>query len=413
MERLAQHIESLIFTTEQPISLKEIRSCLETVFEQKFKETDLLATLESLKSKYQVEKFAFEIVEVADGYQFLTKGDYFQTIATYLKINAKKKLSRAAMETLSLIAYKQPVTKSSMEKIRGVSCDYSVQKLLEKELITIIGRSDGPGRPLLYGTSAKFMDYMGIKNLNELPKIKDFKTPENEIGEAAPIEESENIQHTPLTDQGTPPAEANPDAATLQKEAPESPEHPNDQPEQALDVENQEAENVTEQDDSAITEEQETPESNKEAIQQDENSVSQNQETENVTEQDNPAITEEQETPVPNTETTQQDENSVSQSQEAENITEQNDPTITEEQETPVPNTETTQQDENSVSQHQEAENVTEQDDPAITEEQETPAPNVELTEQNESSAVENKEDLADNIVTPLPENSKKDSEEE
>jgi len=89
------------------------------------------------------------------------------------------------METLAIIAYKQPVTKSELEEIRGVSCDYALQKLLEKELVLITGRSESPGRPLLYGTSDKFMDYMGIRSLNDLPRPKDFKETENVIGEAS------------------------------------------------------------------------------------------------------------------------------------------------------------------------------------------------------------------------------------
>jgi segregation and condensation protein B len=190
VEYLAQHIESLIFTTEHAISFDEINNCLEETFETKFKKQDIEKALEFLIKRYQDEEFAFEIIEIAEGYQFLTKGAYHQTVGTYLKQTTKKRLSRAAIETLSIIAYKQPVSKGEMEKIRGVSCDYSVQKLLEKELVTILGRSEGPGRPLMYGTSEKFMDYFGIKSLKELPKPKDFKAPENEIGEAAPIEET-------------------------------------------------------------------------------------------------------------------------------------------------------------------------------------------------------------------------------
>ncbi len=195
MEHLAQHVESLIFTSESAISLKEIKSCLENIIGVPLKDGQIESAIEELKERYAAAEFSFEVVEMAEGYQFLTKADYFQTIATYLKLTTKKRLSRAAMETLAIISYKQPVTKSSMEQIRGVSCDYSVQKLLEKELIVIAGRSDGPGRPLLYGTSAKFMDYMGIKDLNEMPKLKDFKTADNEIGEAAPIEETTNLEN--------------------------------------------------------------------------------------------------------------------------------------------------------------------------------------------------------------------------
>ena len=193
MKLLAQHIESLIFSSEHPIGFEDIQICLEETFETAFKKEVLEEAIAQITEKYKEEQFSFEIVEISKGYQFLTKGAYFNTIATYLKQTTKKKLSRAALETLALVAYKQPVTKGEMEKIRGVSCDYSIQKLLEKELVTISGRSEGPGRPLLYGTSEKFMDYFGMKSLADLPKPKDFKMPDNEIGEAAPIEETSSI----------------------------------------------------------------------------------------------------------------------------------------------------------------------------------------------------------------------------
>jgi segregation and condensation protein B len=100
-----------------------------------------------------------------------------------LKQQSRRRLSNSALETLSIIAYKQPVIKSEIEKIRGVNCDYSIQKLLEKELIEIRGKSDAVGRPLIYGTSAKFMEYFGINDLKDLPTPKDFAPEENTIGE--------------------------------------------------------------------------------------------------------------------------------------------------------------------------------------------------------------------------------------
>ncbi len=190
MDQLAQHIESIVFVSESPISLKEIKSCLEETFETKFKKPALEKAIEGLKDKYQAAQFSFEFLEIAGGFQFLTKPAFHNSVGTLLRQNNKRRLSRAALETLSIIAYKQPVPKSEMEKIRGVSCDYSVQKLLEKELVAIIGRSDAPGRPLLYGTSEKFMDYFGLKSLEDMPKPKDFKDPDNEIGEQAPIDEA-------------------------------------------------------------------------------------------------------------------------------------------------------------------------------------------------------------------------------
>ena len=189
MDHLEQHIESLIFTSESPITVNEIRNCLKDSFDSKFKKGPIEKALVSLQEKYQQEHFSFELVEIAGGFQFLTKTSYHNTIGTYLKQKTKKRLSKAALETLSIIAYKQPVIKSEMEKIRGVSCDYAVQKLLEKELVSIVGRGDGPGKPLHYGTSAKFMDYFGLKNIEDLPQPKDFREPDNEIGEKAPIDE--------------------------------------------------------------------------------------------------------------------------------------------------------------------------------------------------------------------------------
>lgn len=189
MDYLKQHIESLIFATDEPIPLTDVRKALEESFDTKFKDEEVEAAIRELQERYRSDEFAFELVEIAEGFQYLTKAPFHKTVGIYLKQTTRKRLSRAALETLSIIAYKQPVTKTEMEKIRGVSCDYSIQKLLDKDLVSIIGRSDGPGRPLLYGTSDKFMDYFGIKSLKDLPKPKDFKTPEQSIGEKAPIEE--------------------------------------------------------------------------------------------------------------------------------------------------------------------------------------------------------------------------------
>ena len=189
MKDLSQHIESLIFTAESPVGMEEIRDCLEESFGLQFHQEELDNTLQAIKEKYSAEAFPFEVVEIAGGYQFLTKGAYHHTVGVFLKQTTKKRLSRSALETLSIIAYRQPVSKTELEKIRGVNCDYAIQKLLEKELVSITGRSDGPGRPLLYGTSSKFMDYFGLRSLDDLPRPKDFKEPENQIGEQASIEE--------------------------------------------------------------------------------------------------------------------------------------------------------------------------------------------------------------------------------
>ncbi len=194
MEHLAQQIESLIFTTDHAIHLEEIGSVLEEAFGLSFHESEILSAIGQLKARYATPDYAFEIVEVGGGYQFLTKGSFHNTVGVFLRQTTRKRLSGSALETLSIIAYKQPVTKTELEKIRGVSCDYAIQKLLEKELVIIVGRSEGPGKPLLYGTSEKFMDYFGIKSIDDLPSPKEFKEPDNSIGELAPIEEDADGQ---------------------------------------------------------------------------------------------------------------------------------------------------------------------------------------------------------------------------
>lgn len=193
MDYLTQHIEALIFSAPKTIKLEEIKSALESAFDSKIKKKDLDKSIEEVKEKYKDEKYAFEVVEIAEGFQFLSKPLYFDTIGAYIKQEAKRRLSKAALETLAIIAYKGPVSKSEAEKIRGVSCDYTVQKLLEKELIEISGRAEGPGRPLLYSTSKKFLDYFGISGVKDLPQLKDFAMAD-EVGERKSIEEVPQVE---------------------------------------------------------------------------------------------------------------------------------------------------------------------------------------------------------------------------
>ena len=153
------------------------------MFESEVPVAHILEAVDALQIKYNHEDFSFALENLAGGYQFLTKPAYQASISILLKQQSHKRLSTAQLETLSIIAYKQPVTKTEIEHIRGVNCDYSIQKLLEKELLTIKGKSDSVGRPLLYGTSEKFMEYFGINSLVDLPQPKDFSQEENQIGE--------------------------------------------------------------------------------------------------------------------------------------------------------------------------------------------------------------------------------------
>ncbi|MEJ8842557.1 SMC-Scp complex subunit ScpB [Lacibacter sp. H375] len=171
------HIEALIFAAERPLTTLELCDLVNSALgfiEDRANLDQTEAAIAAIKEKYTAEFYPFEVRESGGGWQFLTKREYHKTVAQINGDKFLKRLSTAALETLSIIAYKQPITKGEMEAIRGVSCDYAVQKLLEKELIVILGRNEKmPGHPLVYGTSRSFMDYFGINSPEDLPKIKE------------------------------------------------------------------------------------------------------------------------------------------------------------------------------------------------------------------------------------------------
>ena len=190
------HIEALIFASEKPLAINDVTDLLNNALgfiEDRATPDQVEAAVNAINEKYNSEFYAFEMVESGGGWQFLTKKEYYKTIAQLYGDKFLKKLSVAAIETLSIIAYKQPVTKSEIELIRGVNCDYAVQKLLEKELVVISGRrEDAVGKPLIYATSKSFMDYFGINSANDLPKIKEIL--DQEIIEATRIEREEELE---------------------------------------------------------------------------------------------------------------------------------------------------------------------------------------------------------------------------
>lgn len=176
-------IEALIFASDKSITVEEISQVLSEMNETPVKAKVIDAAIEKIAAKYTSLNLAIHLVHTNGGYQFLTRKEYYPVINQLQIQRSKKKLSQAALETLAIIAYKQPVTKLEVEQIRGVNCDYSVQKLLEKELISIHGKADTVGRPLLYATSTIFMDYFGINSTKDLPQIADIQAENNVIGE--------------------------------------------------------------------------------------------------------------------------------------------------------------------------------------------------------------------------------------
>ena len=207
------HIEALIFASDKPVAINDLVELLNNAMgfiEDRATPDQVEAAVNAIKEKYDSEFYAFGLVESGGGWQFLTKQEYHKTIAQLNGDKFLKKLSAASIETLSIIAYKQPVTKSEIELIRGVNCDYAVQKLLEKELIVISGRrEDAVGKPLVYATSKNFMDYFGINSAEDLPKIKEIL--DQEITEATKIEREENIENKeePVVKENVTPSEEN------------------------------------------------------------------------------------------------------------------------------------------------------------------------------------------------------------
>lgn len=177
-------VEALIFAAEQAMPVHELTKILSQYYENELSEEEVATYLEGLQAIYSQSELGFELVKTGGGYLFLTKKQFQPLLALALTERSKKRLSAAALETLSIIAYKQPVTKAELEHIRGVNCDYSIQRLLERKLIVIAGRTQGPGRPLSYATSESFMEYFGLNSLEELPQLKALDNQENSIGQA-------------------------------------------------------------------------------------------------------------------------------------------------------------------------------------------------------------------------------------
>lgn len=161
-------IEALIFAAEAPLPLEKIREILD------IPKKEVQGILERLRTEYENQARGFTLVEVAEGWQFRTRPEYAPWIRKMKKAKTFS-LSQPALETLAVIAYKQPIMRSEIEKIRGVDSGGVLRTLLEKKLIKILGRKDIPGRPLVYGTSRHFLEIFGLKDLTGLPTLKEIE----------------------------------------------------------------------------------------------------------------------------------------------------------------------------------------------------------------------------------------------
>ena len=161
-------MEALLFVSEKPLTTEDLRQALDGLDDEKIKEA-----IAELREDYIKSERSFNIAELAGGYQIVTNPEFAPWIDKLFRRD-ETKLSTPSLETLAIIAYKQPLTRSEIEKIRGVNIEGVLKTLLDKNLIKIRGRKDAPGRPITYGTTDKFLEDFGLKGLEHLPKLRDF-----------------------------------------------------------------------------------------------------------------------------------------------------------------------------------------------------------------------------------------------
>ena len=167
-------VESVLFTMGQSVEIRQLAAALES------DEETAIQAVERLKEKYDKRKAGMQIVRLDDSYQMCSRADYYEHLIRVAATPKKQVLSDVVMETLAIIAYKQPVTKADIEKIRGVKCDHAINKLMDYDLVRELGRLDAPGRPILLGTTEEFLRCFGVQGLEDLPEMdpvqmEDFK----------------------------------------------------------------------------------------------------------------------------------------------------------------------------------------------------------------------------------------------
>jgi len=165
-------VEALLFAVQEPISVRKISEIIEGAEAKEIREV-----IQQLREEYDTHDRVFQIEEIANGFQLLSRPEYHEWISKIRKKSGESKLSQQALETLSIIAYKQPIIRAEIEAIRGVQSGQMIRTLIEKGLVKITGRDEVLGRPLLYGTTTKFLDQFGLKSIKDLPKVEDLEMP--------------------------------------------------------------------------------------------------------------------------------------------------------------------------------------------------------------------------------------------
>ena len=181
-EEVKAIIENVLLAADQPVSEAQFKN----LFGQEVEKVSLKSVLNELIDEYSLRNL--QILQVAEGYQLCTRHDYSDWVRKFLKFDKTTKLSQPSLDTLAIIAYKQPLTKAEVEEIRGVDSSGVVRTLLEKKVISPAGRKKVPGRPIMYRTTRKFLEYFGLKDLSDLPTLEDFT--ESELEEGTPPDQT-------------------------------------------------------------------------------------------------------------------------------------------------------------------------------------------------------------------------------
>ncbi len=218
-EMLKKILESLLFVSEIPLSVKKVSSFLKEASEPEIQEA-----FRTLQTEINGMDRSFQLMEIAEGFQFVTRSQYHPYAKELYRVISKTRLSKAALEALAIIAYKQPVTRAEVEAIRGVEVSNLIQSLLEKRMIRILGRSETPGRPLLYGTTHEFLIHFGLKDLSDLPKISEIQELAGDRPSPEFLKEMEGELRRRETKLGLPHSlELEQDAVMVQEEPPIGP----------------------------------------------------------------------------------------------------------------------------------------------------------------------------------------------
>jgi len=216
---LKQIIEALLFSAERPLSPKEIRTIFAEAIDEdnpgmtepfrNVREAQIVAALDELKAECELQQRSYQLVEIAGGWRLVTRAEYAPWLKKLLDEARPHRLSPPSLETLAIIALRQPISRADIAAIRGVEVDGVIKTLLERDMITIVGKSEAPGRPMLYGTTQKFLEHFGLRDIDDMPKAAELrlqaaalKTAEEKTQAGTPAPpENQNEGQTPTTPQ--------------------------------------------------------------------------------------------------------------------------------------------------------------------------------------------------------------------